>query len=87
MLLAENYFALKLAEAWKEIEIEFKKAYFVPLPADEMVITSFLKKMKIWIEHLKIAQMAIIEIDQRQVLLEFDFQVAQLPITYHFRKL
>lgn len=67
MLVAENYFALKLSEAWNEIAVEFERASFVPNPSDEMVLSNFMKKMAIWIEQLRQTQISILKDDESKV--------------------
>lgn len=73
MLLAENYFPLKLAEAWKEISIEFQQKSFVPHPTDQQIISMFLERMETWTKHIKTTQLNIFKSDTKKVYFRFYF--------------
>lgn len=68
MLLAENYFALKLAEAWKEIVTEFERVSFTPDPFDKYILDNFVDKMNLWTGELKQSQLNIIKAGNEMVL-------------------
>lgn len=82
MLLAENYLALKLAEAWKEIDVEFQRACFTPNPSDDMIISNFMDKMKIWVTSLKKVQQSILKAEKQQVLYFYSLSLTAFNIIY-----
>lgn len=47
--------------------MEFERASFVPNPSDEVILSNFMKKMSIWIEQLRKAQIKILKDDDRKV--------------------
>ncbi|KAG5888919.1 hypothetical protein JTB14_019415 [Gonioctena quinquepunctata] len=61
MLLADNFLALKLGEAWVELQVEFNTVKFQPLPSDKKVISSLVTRYHKWGEFLRKTQLEILE--------------------------
>lgn len=80
MLVAENYFALKLVEAWKEIVIEFERATFKSNPAEQLILNNFIEKMQEWNKQLKITQTFILKNEKEKVTI----RIFKTTILYNF---
>ncbi|XP_074030962.1 uncharacterized protein isoform X2 [Leptinotarsa decemlineata] len=70
MLMAENFLALKLGEAWVELEIEFTVMNFKPLPADYKIMSTLVTRYHKWGEYLKETQNEIFREGKEKELIE-----------------
>lgn len=84
MLVAENYLALKLAEAWKEIVVEFDRANYVPNASDQLILSNFMDKMLVWTEYLKTEQESILKSDRKKVWCYSEKNSHTFEVFFHF---
>lgn len=59
--LAENFFALKLAEAWKELSRDLANSNIIPVFIDAQMLNILTEKMQKWNENVQQEQLEIIK--------------------------
>ncbi|KAF5281280.1 hypothetical protein FQA39_LY05166 [Lamprigera yunnana] len=61
LLLAENFLALKLGEAWVEVSQDIEKSGIMPLAIDEEFIVYLKRRFRKWAQHIRISQEKLLE--------------------------
>ncbi|KAF5277774.1 hypothetical protein FQR65_LT03754 [Abscondita terminalis] len=61
LMLAENFLALKLGEAWVEVGQDIERSGICPLAIDEGFIVQLKRRFLKWSQHIQIAQKKLLE--------------------------
>lgn len=67
LLLAENFLALKLGEAWVELNRDFEKTGIRPLAIDSEMIGLLIHRFHKWALHIKTVQETLLRKDAENV--------------------
>ncbi|KAK4880266.1 hypothetical protein RN001_008412 [Aquatica leii] len=73
MLLAENFLALKLGEAWIEVSQDIDKSGIRPLAIDEAFMALLKRRFLKWSQHLQISQEKMLE---KQLIREYNYEMS-----------
>ncbi|KAJ8980209.1 hypothetical protein NQ317_002222 [Molorchus minor] len=70
LLLAENFLALKLGEAWIELKTEMDRIPITLIPADNKMVSFLIKRAIKWSSHLQTCQNTVLQNDSEKEMIK-----------------